>query len=65
MTETFTNFKPLDDGFLLSEHKAISDFTDAAVDTGKPVDTPFVSPALLRMIASPKEPPSARRPGQP
>ena len=65
MTETFKNFKPLDDGFLLTEHKALSDFTDAAVAGGKPADTPFVSPALLRMIASPQEKPSPGRLGQP
>ena len=64
MTETFTNFKPLDDGFLLSEHKAITAFANAAGTPGKPAE-PFVSPALLRMIASPKELPSAGRPGQP
>jgi len=63
MTETFKNFKPLDDGFLLTEHKALSDFTNAADDDGKPAKAPFVSPALLRMLASPQEKPSAGRLG--
>lgn len=64
MTETFKNFRPLEDLFLLSEHKASFDFTDAAATDGTADKVPFVSPALLRMIASPQEKPLPGRAGQ-
>ncbi len=59
MTDTFKNFKPLGDEFLLSEHKAFHDFAKAASAPVKPAQTPFVSPALMRMLASPQGNPSA------
>jgi hypothetical protein len=59
MGETFRNFKPLDDVFLLSEHKAAAAFTDAAHGRVRP-EKMYVSPGLLKILATKPGGPSGR-----
>jgi hypothetical protein len=56
MTDTFKNFKPLDDVFLLTEHMAKNDFDENAPDDNE-------SP-LHRLVSSveSKQPLKSRRP---